>query len=74
MANNTTFSLGDVVSIDGKGEAGGKVLDMRTRHDAIEYLIEHAQPSHSAGAPADHGEAEWIAADWLSLTESLRMP
>ena len=74
MAHATTFSLGDVVSIDAKADDGGKVLDMRTRHGALEYLIEHPGHTRPGSVPPDHGDAEWIAAERLQLAEDVQIP
>ena len=51
MSHTTTFSLGDMVSIDAKVDNVGKVLDMRTRHEALEYLIEHPGHTHPGSIP-----------------------
>ena len=74
MADTTTFSLGDMVSIDANVDNVGKVLDMRTRHGALEYLIERTGHTQPGSTPPDHGDAEWVAAERLQLVEDARTP
>ena len=75
MATNaTTFSLGDMVCIDANADNVGKVLDMRTRHGALDYLIEHPGHTEPGSTPPDHGDAEWIAAERLQLAKDARRP
>ena len=74
MSHATTFSLGDKVCIDASPENVGKVLDMRTRDGALDYLIEHPGRTHAESAPTDHGATEWIAAERLQLAKDVSTP
>jgi hypothetical protein len=66
-STTANFALGDVVCIDGRRESLGKVLDMHTRHDRLEYLVEHPASARPFGEPPAHGDSEWVPAERLEL-------